>query len=131
MCAFLYVSKHVGCLHTRMHVRARTHARTHDYMHSLMRTRTCVLETEPSLPNHPLHEHAGTRAWTAGLELPIEFPWRPWKMGRQVAGHAVRYRAEGEGPLTFATVIGAGHMVPQTSPQNALALLQEFLSDKV
>lgn len=54
----------------------------------------------------------GTRDWTAGLGLPIEFPWRPWKLGRQVAGHAVRYRAEGEGPLTFATVMGAGHMVP-------------------
>jgi serine carboxypeptidase-like clade 2 len=69
----------------------------------------------------------GTRAWTAGLQLPIEFPWRPWKLGRQVAGHAVRYRAEDEGPLTFATVIGAGHMVPSGRPAAALGLLRAFL----
>jgi carboxypeptidase C (cathepsin A) len=73
----------------------------------------------------------GSRKWVAGLGLPTQLPWRPWKLGRQVAGHAVRYRAEGEGPLTYATVIGAGHMVPQTRPRSALALLRAFLRREV
>ncbi|GBF90392.1 serine carboxypeptidase-like protein [Raphidocelis subcapitata] len=73
----------------------------------------------------------GTRDWTAALGLPIEFPWRPWKLGGQVAGHAVRYRSEGQGPLTFATVMGAGHMVPAGRPEAALALLQDWLDRRL
>jgi serine carboxypeptidase-like clade 2 len=75
----------------------------------------------------------GTRAWTAGLALQTEFPWRPWKLGRQVAGHVVRYRGEGEGEgrLTYATVIGAGHMVPSGAPEAALGLLRSWLRQEV
>ena len=46
---------------------------------------------------------------------------------RQVAGYAASF----EGGLTFATVKGAGHMVPQTSPEAALALLQAWLADEL
>lgn len=42
----------------------------------------------------------------------------------QVAGYAVEFK---DG-LTFATVKGAGHMVPQTHPQAALALLQQWMA---
>jgi carboxypeptidase C (cathepsin A) len=43
----------------------------------------------------------------------------------QVAGFSTRY----EGGMTFATVKGAGHMVPQTHPELALELFQRFLEN--
>ncbi len=49
----------------------------------------------------------------------------PQDAGLQVAG----FRAIFKGGLVFATVKGAGHMVPQTSPDKALSLLRLFLSD--
>ncbi len=48
------------------------------------------------------------------------------------AAHAVQvagYAAQLEPRLTFATVKGAGHMVPQTNPAEALALISAFLDD--
>lgn len=42
----------------------------------------------------------------------------------QVAGYAVEFKKG----LTFVTVKGAGHMVPQTHPQAALALLQQWMA---
>jgi carboxypeptidase C (cathepsin A) len=42
----------------------------------------------------------------------------------QVAGYAVEFK----NGLTFATVKGAGHMIPQTHPQAALALLQQWMA---
>lgn len=44
----------------------------------------------------------------------------------QVAGYAVEY-ASG---LTFATVKGAGHMVPETNPVQALAMFERFVSGR-
>ncbi|GBF96984.1 serine carboxypeptidase-like [Raphidocelis subcapitata] len=69
--------------------------------------------------------HTGTEAWTAALGLKKRSGWQPWYVGspRQVAG----YRVEYEG-LTFATIKGAGHMVPQNKPAESLAMLQRFLS---
>ena len=45
----------------------------------------------------------------------------------QVAGSAMRF----EKGLAFATVKGAGHMVPQTTPEAALQLLQLCLQRKI
>lgn len=45
----------------------------------------------------------------------------------QVTGYAVQFRAG----LTFATVKGGGHMVPQTHPQAALSLLQQWMQDEL
>ena len=44
----------------------------------------------------------------------------------QVAGHVTEY----EGGLTFATVLGAGHEVPDTNPVEALALFQAFVAGR-
>lgn len=45
----------------------------------------------------------------------------------QVSGYAVEFKAG----LTFATVKGGGHMVPQTHPQAALSLLQQWLRQEL
>jgi carboxypeptidase C (cathepsin A) len=50
--------------------------------------------------------------------------WRPWKTMGQVAGYTVAWKG-----MRFATVHGAGHMVPATRPQQALNLFKKFLHD--
>ena len=68
---------------------------------------------------------------------PLHAPWAPWRVrspvdGRhQVAGYAVEWAVGdeegGTGRLTYATVKGAGHMVPQNKPAEALELFRRFL----
>lgn len=41
-----------------------------------------------------------------------------------MAGHVQEY----EGNFTFATVLGAGHEVPNTNPVEALALFESFIA---
>ncbi|KFM23301.1 Serine carboxypeptidase-like 22 [Auxenochlorella protothecoides] len=66
----------------------------------------------------------GTRAWIHGLALEVAEPWRAWtSASRQVGGWTVRY-SHG---LTFATVRGAGHMVPYTQPERALHLFNSWV----
>jgi carboxypeptidase C (cathepsin A) len=48
--------------------------------------------------------------------------WNPWHFQGQVAGYQVHMKG-----FTFATVHGAGHMVPSTRPAEALELLKRFL----
>uniref|UniRef100_A0A0E0KEH1 Carboxypeptidase n=1 Tax=Oryza punctata TaxID=4537 RepID=A0A0E0KEH1_ORYPU len=60
------------------------------------------------------------------LGLPVETSWRPWRINNEVAGYVVGYRG-----LVFATVRGAGHMVPYYQPRRALALLSSFLEGKL
>uniref|UniRef100_A0A0D9VUP4 Carboxypeptidase n=1 Tax=Leersia perrieri TaxID=77586 RepID=A0A0D9VUP4_9ORYZ len=60
------------------------------------------------------------------LGLPVETSWRPWHVDNEVAGYVVGYRG-----LVFATVRGAGHMVPYYQPRRALALLSSFLEGKL
>lgn len=69
--------------------------------------------------------HTGSEAWTAamGSRLGLVRPWGPWHIGdRQVAGYSVHYRG-----LVYATVRGAGHMVPQSKPAEALEMFSRFL----
>mmetsp|Transcript_22449 Transcript_22449/g.41312 ORF Transcript_22449/g.41312 Transcript_22449/m.41312 type:complete len:484 (-) Transcript_22449:86-1537(-) len=58
--------------------------------------------------------------------------WVQWKVGKgdgsQVAGFITKFVTKGPG-MYFATVKGAGHMVPQWKPQEALELLQRFLAN--
>jgi serine carboxypeptidase-like clade 1 len=69
----------------------------------------------------------GTRAWVHSLGRAQRRAWQAWMLEGQVAGYALQL----EPSLTFATVKGAGHMVPQTSPAQALRLLSAFLEDSL
>jgi serine carboxypeptidase-like clade 2 len=64
-----------------------------------------------------------TRLSINELKLPIETPWYPWLSGDEVGGYAVIYKG-----LTFATVRGAGHEVPEFQPSRALTLFKSFLA---
>lgn len=59
------------------------------------------------------------------LTLPIETPWYPWANGDEVGGYSVIYKG-----LTFATVRGAGHEVPEFQPSRALTLFKYFVEEK-
>jgi len=67
--------------------------------------------------------NTGTEAWTSSLNLPLEDGWRPWFVNNQVAGYVTTYKG-----LTYATVKGSGHMVPQYRPPQALAFFTRFLN---
>ncbi|TVU46792.1 hypothetical protein EJB05_06355, partial [Eragrostis curvula] len=60
------------------------------------------------------------------LRLPIEKAWRPWRVDDEVAGYVVGYKG-----LVFATVRGAGHMLPYYQPRRALELFSSFLEGKL
>lgn len=71
----------------------------------------------------------GTRAWLDLLNQPIEDPWKPWlckEEGGQVGGYVQVYEGS---YLTFASVRGAGHMVPGTQPARSLQMFSNFLND--
>ena len=71
--------------------------------------------------------HTGSEAWTSSLGFDVKTSWQPWYIKdegyKQVAGYYVEYEAG----LTYATVKGAGHMVPQTRPEEALELFKRFI----
>ncbi|XP_024516757.1 serine carboxypeptidase-like 25 [Selaginella moellendorffii] len=58
--------------------------------------------------------------------LQILDPEKTSNLDIQVAGWSQAYNG-----LTFLTVLGAGHMVPQDKPQQALSLFEHFLKGKV
>jgi carboxypeptidase C (cathepsin A) len=66
----------------------------------------------------------GTRKWISNLGLPVEKPWRSWRInGNENAGYVVDYKG-----LTFVTVKGTGHMVPQWKPAEAFHMFSQFLN---
>ncbi|XAR72883.1 Carboxypeptidase D [Bertholletia excelsa] len=69
----------------------------------------------------------GTQYSIDALGLKVLKPWSPWSANsREVAGYRVVYDG-----LTFATVRGAGHQVPQFQPGRALALFEKFIAGKL
>jgi carboxypeptidase C (cathepsin A) len=69
------------------------------------------------------------QAWTSGMGYPVAQPWHAWMVDEQVAGYATSYTTQGSGSFAFITVKGAGHMVPQFKPVQALAMMQRFISN--
>jgi carboxypeptidase C (cathepsin A) len=65
--------------------------------------------------------------WTSNLGIPVQTPWHAWTINDQVAGYATTYQLNN---FTFATVKGAGHMVPQYKPIQALDMLRRFLTQQ-
>ncbi|KAF9240283.1 Alpha/Beta hydrolase protein, partial [Melanogaster broomeanus] len=76
----------------------------------------------------------GNERWTlqmpwTGQEASLSQPLREWEVDGHVAGkvRSGRYITHAGG-LTFATIDGAGHMVPYDKPKEALALVQRWLA---
>jgi cathepsin A (carboxypeptidase C) len=74
-----------------------------------------------------ISNHVGNEAWTLALEWSgdEEFstqPLREWK----VDGKSVGMTRSAKG-LTFATIDGAGHLVPYDKPKEALELVNRWL----
>ncbi|GAB2218472.1 hypothetical protein Droror1_Dr00001696 [Drosera rotundifolia] len=67
--------------------------------------------------------YTGTQAWTSTLGNKAIDGWRPWMVDHQVAGYLQEY----EHNLTFLTIKGAGHTVPEYKPQEALAFCSRWL----
>ncbi|XP_038693672.1 serine carboxypeptidase-like 20 [Tripterygium wilfordii] len=65
----------------------------------------------------------GTQRWIKSLGYEIVDEWRPWLVNDQVAGIIQGYNHE----LTFLTIKGAGHRVPNSKPQEALHFYSRWL----
>ncbi|MCO5549406.1 hypothetical protein L7F22_002877 [Adiantum nelumboides] len=66
----------------------------------------------------------GSQAWTRSMGYGVVEDWHPWLTNGQVAGYAVEYGRN----LTFITIKGSGHTVPEYKPQEALTFFQTWLS---
>ena len=56
--------------------------------------------------------------------------WTNWNVDANVAGYFSTWNVTGsDHTFTFATVKGAGHMVPEVKPKSALSLFYRFLHD--
>jgi carboxypeptidase C (cathepsin A) len=67
----------------------------------------------------------GSQKWISNLKLPVKSAWRSWRADD--ANNIAGYRTIYEG-LTFVTVKGTGHMVPQWKPKEAFYMLKRFLA---
>jgi carboxypeptidase C (cathepsin A) len=69
----------------------------------------------------------GTQRWIRNLNLDIVSPWKSWKSDdiNSIAGYRTIYKG-----LTFVTVKGTGHMVPQWKPREAFHMLNRFLAGR-
>lgn len=70
--------------------------------------------------------YTGSQAWTRSVGYKIVDEWRPWTSNNQIAGYLQGY----ENNLTFLTIKGAGHTVPEYKPQEALDFYSRFLAGK-
>jgi serine carboxypeptidase-like clade 1 len=66
----------------------------------------------------------GSEAWTRSLGYAIIDQWRPWIVDDQVAGYTQGYDYN----LTFATVKGSGHTVPEYKPKESLSFYTRWLA---
>ncbi|KAL4193068.1 hypothetical protein AMTRI_Chr06g197490 [Amborella trichopoda] len=69
--------------------------------------------------------YTGSEAWTRSLGYDITDEWRPWYLNDQVLLY--RFTQGYENNLTFITIKGAGHTVPEYKPREALAFFSRWL----
>ncbi|KAK9827845.1 hypothetical protein WJX74_005191 [Apatococcus lobatus] len=68
----------------------------------------------------------GTMKWIEALKLDLVEPFQAWLAPNgQTGGHLIKYKG-----LTFASVRGAGHMVPYTQPQRAYYMFEKYLKQQ-
>ena len=68
----------------------------------------------------------GSQRWIDSLKLEVLSPWRSWRAFEDrttIAGYRTIYKG-----LTFVTVKGTGHMVPQWKPKEAFYMFKQFLN---
>lgn len=70
--------------------------------------------------------YTGSEAWTQSIGYKIVDEWRPWTCNGQVSGFTQGYDKN----LTFLTIKGAGHTVPEYKPREALYFYTQFLAGK-
>ncbi|KAL5172285.1 Serine carboxypeptidase-like 20 [Glycine soja] len=68
--------------------------------------------------------YTGSQVWTRSVGYKIVDEWRPWSSNGQVAGYTQGYDKN----LTFLTVKGSGHTVPEYKPREALDFYKRFLA---
>ncbi|XP_076944241.1 serine carboxypeptidase-like 13 [Bidens hawaiensis] len=73
--------------------------------------------------------YVGVEQWITSLSIKVDVPWKPFYIDRQVGGYVTRY-AQNDYSLTFATVKGAGHLVPLDKPKQAMVLTQVWFSSQ-
>eukprot|EP01083_Nonionella_stella_P059754 156426_1 len=75
--------------------------------------------------------YTGGEEWTTNLGYPTVEAWRPWTLdGKEsMAGYVQIFDAEGNN-FTYVTVRGAGHMVPQYKPEQALKMYSVFMQQQ-
>lgn len=66
----------------------------------------------------------GTRAWIQNLNLTTTSDYEPWYVDGQVAGYKQDYAG-----LSFVTIRGSGHTVPQDKPAQAYAMIYDFINN--
>ncbi|KAL0369903.1 UNVERIFIED_CONTAM: Serine carboxypeptidase 1 [Sesamum angustifolium] len=68
--------------------------------------------------------YTGSQAWTRSVGYKTIDEWRPWYVKEQVAGYVQGY----DNNLSFLTVKGSGHTVPEYKPVEALAFYSRWLA---
>ncbi len=74
----------------------------------------------------PAVQAPGVEAWAQGLGLDVVEAWRPWALHdneAEVGGFVTTYAHN----FSFATVRGAGHMVPLYRPESAHEMIARFV----
>ncbi|GMI88721.1 serine carboxypeptidase-like 20 [Hibiscus trionum] len=70
--------------------------------------------------------YTGSQAWTKSLGYKTVSPWRSWTSSGQISGYLQGYDHD----LTFLTIKGAGHTVPEYKPMEALEFYRRWLDQK-
>ncbi|KAI3744018.1 hypothetical protein L1987_57090 [Smallanthus sonchifolius] len=71
--------------------------------------------------------YVGIEQWIASLGIRVEIPWEPYYVDGQVGGYEMTY-AQNDFSLTFATVKGAGHLVPVDKPKECMDVIKRWLA---
>lgn len=70
----------------------------------------------------------GNQRWIDSLGLEVASPWRKWRAFND-RNHVAGYRTIYKG-LTFVTIKGTGHMVPQWKPKEAYYMFEKYLANE-
>ena len=76
----------------------------------------------------------GTEEWVRELGFKVRKDWRAWESplvyggASQRAGYVIDYDTSTN--FKFATVQGAGHLVPTYKPYFALTMISKFINDQ-